>query len=432
MKINIKALIEQVVKEEKEKLNELSPETKGAATGKALSRIGNDTSSIGDKIAQRQYTTFSQHVDPEVKAKASSVAKLIGPNYAAGFAIKRGVLGDPPYVILTFVGEKGNDPEILLKIEKNKDKIVRGTVPDSAISALKVLVKMVQDKEIVKLDEAKQGSKIDPKYTHFLVDQDGKILDGWDYKGLDKESIKDYLTQDMKDKGIKAKDAKLLTKQSLLSKGVDPFNSDNWKKLEEVTTTVVTPDGKTLTAAQKDLLKTTKAGNNVVVKKAGEALEEAKDAKEDAPAEDAPVEDQSVETAPKSLSAELNDHIAAAIDAAAKSIQDTEDSKYEKVLGKVVKNLTAAQASLEAVQAHETKLNEQIKKDKEKTAASYSKNLANMLKKYFKNPDHIKQILDKYSKVIKQSTDKPADKLAEVIVKHALKEGFFQKGDILN
>jgi hypothetical protein len=230
---------------------------------------------------------------------------------------------------------------------------------------------------------------------------------------------------------------------------VGPKSKESWKKavdakkgvkeggVEEAITTIVTPDGKTMSQSQKDQVKNAKPGSTIVTKKAGEVVTEdasLDEKKKDEDGVDAPVKDAPIEAAPAeggSVSSELNNHISSAIDAAAKCIQDSGDKKYEKVLGKVIKNLTAAQDALADVQAHETKLAEVAAAEAEKTNANYSKDLRKVLKKYFKNPDHIESVVRKYGKVIKQSTDKPVEKIAEMITAHALKEGLVQKGDIL-
>lgn len=251
------------------------------------------------------------------------------------------------------------------------------------------------------------------------------------------EFTKEKATQVIKDTLPKVKQTPPGGRQ-LSSDGLAAAIYTQYNTVKEAITTIVTPDGKTLTSAQQAQVKTAKPGSTIVTKKAGEITEEAElDEKKDKPAEDVPpVEDKPIEDAPApaeggSLSVELNKHISSAIDAAAKCIQDSGDKKYEKVLGKVLKNLTAAQVALEDVQAHETKLAEEAAVAAEKTNASYTKDLRKILKKYFKNPEHIEQVVKKYGKVIKQSTDKPVEKIAEMITAHALREGLVQKGDML-
>jgi hypothetical protein len=409
------------------------------------------------------------------------------------------------------------------------------------------LIEQVVKEEMSKLGEAKP-LKVNPKYNVFALDKaTNKIVNGWDLDPKDKENIQDYLKKtseylkmDLKDNDLKPSDVIMASVKSLKAKNIDPFNWDSWKKnVEEAVTTLVTPDGKTMSQSQKDQVKNAKPGTTIVTKKVGEitedfykdatsakdkvisvtlmngnklqakvqrvdldkalfdigtgsisvnikdgkasfvvktpqstspvktvddeaskkylsalallshandtnktsdtvdeaqqelyevAIDEKKDKAEDVP----PVEDAPIEATPApaegGVSAELNKHIASAIDAAAKCIQDSGDKKYEKVLGKVIKNLTAAQDALTDVQAHETKLAEIAAKEDEKSTATYSKDLSQILKKEFKNPSHVEAILKKYAKVIKQAKkDKKPQDLAEMISRHALKEGFVKK-----
>lgn len=76
-----------------------------------------------------------------------------------------------------------------------------------------------------------EGSwEVDPTYTHFAVDKNtGKIVTGWEYDSdMDKESILYYTKMDLKDMDLDPKNYKISTKKFLLSKGIDPFDSDNW------------------------------------------------------------------------------------------------------------------------------------------------------------------------------------------------------------
>ena len=71
--------------------------------------------------------------------------------------------------------------------------------------------------------------KVNKKYTHFIVDKKtNKILNGFDYKGLDNSSIQDYFMEDLKDMGLNKRDVSLSTVKSLMSKNIDPFDKSNW------------------------------------------------------------------------------------------------------------------------------------------------------------------------------------------------------------
>jgi hypothetical protein len=456
------------------------------------------------------------------------------------------------------------------------------------------MIKRERGSEPGKYEPLKEArpSGVNKKYTHFaLRKSDNKIVNGWEFKGWDRESVIDAVKEDIKDMDYTPKEVSVLTVQGLKNKGIDPFNWSSWQTtegvkeagiredvqldraslqelspatkdaafdkavqqadygdidnlvrvkrinqadtfgtqvdtgtkdaaqglvtlfpeatkvnvtktkdpyssatkvkvevigtppkviltliitkdkveyegpgsvngstapklirvvqkirekeigLKEAVTTFVTPDGKTLDPDQKAKMKMAKPGATVVVKKAGElsedVLAEKKDEPEDveevpaenpeAPAEEAPASDGSA-------SGELGKHIADAINAAAKAIESSGDTKYEKVLGKVIKNLTAAQASLEDVQAVEAKLNEEIIKNDQRNTEKFKNSLRKAFKKTFKNPEHIESILNTYDKVAKTASkeNRPVEKIAEIIVKHALNEGLVKKGDIIS
>lgn len=79
------------------------------------------------------------------------------------------------------------------------------------------------------LKESINEAKVNKKYTHFIVDKKtNKILNGFDYKGLDNSSIQDYFMEDLKDMGLNKRDVSLSTAKSLMSKNIDPFDKSNW------------------------------------------------------------------------------------------------------------------------------------------------------------------------------------------------------------
>jgi hypothetical protein len=74
-----------------------------------------------------------------------------------------------------------------------------------------------------------KGGEIDPSYTHFAVRKsDGKIVTGWEYNDVDKQSIKYYTTIDLKDMDFKPSEFRILTSRYLKAKGIDPFDVKNW------------------------------------------------------------------------------------------------------------------------------------------------------------------------------------------------------------
>ena len=79
------------------------------------------------------------------------------------------------------------------------------------------------------LKESINEGKVNKKYTHFIVNKKtNKILNGFDYKGLDNSSIQDYFMEDLKDMDLNKRDVSLLTAKSLMSKNIDPFDWSNW------------------------------------------------------------------------------------------------------------------------------------------------------------------------------------------------------------
>lgn len=66
-------------------------------------------------------------------------------------------------------------------------------------------------------------------YTHFAII--GKtIYDGWDYKGVDKESIKEYSTEDLKNNYPDLKGFNIVTREKLIIKGIEITDTNNWVK----------------------------------------------------------------------------------------------------------------------------------------------------------------------------------------------------------
>jgi len=74
---------------------------------------------------------------------------------------------------------------------------------------------------------------INKKYTHFAVRKsDNAIVNGWEYKNLDNESIKEYSKMDLKDQFPESKPSEftIITKAAIERKGIDPFDTKNWYK----------------------------------------------------------------------------------------------------------------------------------------------------------------------------------------------------------
>lgn len=69
-------------------------------------------------------------------------------------------------------------------------------------------------------------------YTHFAV-IGSTIYDGWDYKGVDDESIKEYTKEDLKNNYPDLKGFKILTRKQLINKGIEITDSTNWIKFNQ-------------------------------------------------------------------------------------------------------------------------------------------------------------------------------------------------------
>lgn len=96
------------------------------------------------------------------------------------------------------------------------------------------LTKIIK-KTAFKLMESKNSPN--PKYTHFAVDKnDNKIVNGWDYTGVDHEELKsfpkDYFSNDLSEMGVNPKNFSILTKGSLAKRNIDPSNWSNWKNAD--------------------------------------------------------------------------------------------------------------------------------------------------------------------------------------------------------
>lgn len=75
-----------------------------------------------------------------------------------------------------------------------------------------------------------RGGGINKKYKYFAVGkQDNKIVDAWELIS-DVESLKYYAKIDLKDNDLNPKDYKIVSGKFLLSQGINPFDTENWKK----------------------------------------------------------------------------------------------------------------------------------------------------------------------------------------------------------
>jgi hypothetical protein len=119
------------------------------------------------------------------------------------------------------------------KTALNNIKVFRDSKPEEFKKLLAVINKIIYSK-----NESINESAVNNDYTHFAVRKsDNKIVSGWEYKNLDNESIKEYSKIDLKDNfpNNKLSDFKIVTKKSLENNNVNPFDTNNWYKIEELT-----------------------------------------------------------------------------------------------------------------------------------------------------------------------------------------------------
>lgn len=86
-----------------------------------------------------------------------------------------------------------------------------------------------------------EASTLGKGYTHFALDKaTNKIVNGWDYNGLENDEIKHWVKGDLKDQfpDRKPSEFKLVTRGFLMKNGIDPTNTENWYKIDISETTV--------------------------------------------------------------------------------------------------------------------------------------------------------------------------------------------------
>ena len=197
------------------------------------------------------------------------------------------------------------------------------------------------------------------------------------------------------------------------------------EELDEKKISLVTPDGtdKVLTTTQRDELKNAKSGDSISFKKAGSTMEEEKE----------PEEMQEPDREQKPKASEIAGQVAEIMEKL-KSMAEGEDAKKGKHAAKVMKYMESAKAALEALTAHETMLEEKEKAVKEKDAQGHLKAIEKHLGKIVKDKDAVSKMMKKMpiEKVMAMKdkmADKPMDeeKLARVMLKHSLKEGWVKK-----
>jgi len=262
-----------------------------------------------------------------------------------------------------------------------------------------------------KVDEAKPKGKINPKYTHFaLRKSNNKIVNGWEYKDLDPQSIAEYVRMDLKDMDIKPSEVSVLTTKGIKAKNIDPFDSDNWEKLEVDEDTVIatnTGDQSSATTDQKKKIQNATAkGDAVKIIKKGTTI----------------TENEELSLQESTGIKSVIDKVTAAHDELEKLAGTIQDNKYQKYATSAMKHLENAESVLGDIHLREQALSEEAAEADKKMGDKYVKDLQKHLSKKFKNKDDVSQIMKKYDQVARKLKDKEPEKVSEAIWKHFLNE----------
>jgi hypothetical protein len=121
----------------------------------------------------------------------------------------------------------------LVMESKNKKQRMRLTE-----SELKQVIKEASLKILKNMLSEGRPFKNNQHYTHFAVSKkNGKILNGWDYKGYDPEELRqfkeDYFNVDLRDYGFDPKNCRILTYKYLVRNGLNPDDNSNWANNDE-------------------------------------------------------------------------------------------------------------------------------------------------------------------------------------------------------
>ena len=121
----------------------------------------------------------------------------------------------------------------LVMESKNKKQRMRLTE-----SELKQVIKEASLNILKNMLSEGRPFKNNQHYTHFAVSKkNGKILNGWDYKGYDPEELRhfkeDYFNVDLRDYGFDPKNCRILTYKYLVRNGLNPDDNSNWANNDE-------------------------------------------------------------------------------------------------------------------------------------------------------------------------------------------------------
>ena len=84
----------------------------------------------------------------------------------------------------------------------------------------------------IKFDKLPKNRQANKNYDYFAVGKiDGKIVDGWEIVD-DVESLKYYAKIDLKDNDYNPKNFNIVSAKYLIRKGINPFDYNNWRKID--------------------------------------------------------------------------------------------------------------------------------------------------------------------------------------------------------
>jgi hypothetical protein len=198
-------------------------------------------SSKVEQLANKVIKWYENHPNPKMKERISSVestleklmSKTVGKDSINYEDFEKTVKSkfnlpfeDPNYsVFKNSLKEESNEIETVQDEKGNFTRRVKLSDKDKK-TVKKIQALMAKEKSL------KEG--INSKYNYFAVDKsNGKILNGWEYKNLDKESILEYAHMDMADMDYKKSEYKIVSLKYFKDKNINPFDSNNWKKINE-------------------------------------------------------------------------------------------------------------------------------------------------------------------------------------------------------
>jgi len=189
-----------------------------------------------DKVSGSVEKAAETMTDKDAEDFASTKHKGL-PNHVDEYLIRDALIGDD---IVDIQPRTGEEPfmlqggkyqyETATFADGRKDLVVYSFGDDVYYDYMKFRKAMGIDES---LDEDSNKNKINPKYTHFAIYKpNGKIINGWEYKGYDPEELKmekkHYFFNDIVDMDFQPKEVNVLTLKILQKRGINPFDINNW------------------------------------------------------------------------------------------------------------------------------------------------------------------------------------------------------------